>query len=110
MVLDTPRGRNGPFGPLLISKYARQFSGFDDRIIARHARGMSTRDIEAHVEESYGITVSPRLVVAVTEAMLPSRNWRYNSGNGSRSKTDFSNRLTHRIQDRPRPNDPKSGQ
>jgi len=101
VVLDIPRDRNGPFDPLLIPKYARRYPGFDDKIIALYAQGMSTRDIQAHIEEIYGITVSPSLVSAVTEAMLPSRNWRYNSGSGSCAKTDFSNWLTHRIQDRP---------
>lgn len=70
VVLDIPRDRNGQFDPLLIPKYARRFPGFDDKIIAMYARGMSTRDIQAHVEEIYGITVSPSLVSAVTEAVL----------------------------------------
>ncbi|MCE7509563.1 IS256 family transposase [Alloalcanivorax xenomutans] len=70
VVLDIPRDRNGQFDPLLIPKYARRFPGFDDKIIALYARGMSTRDIQAHVEELYGITVSPSLVSAVTEAVM----------------------------------------
>jgi putative transposase len=70
VVLDIPRDRHGQFDPLLIPKYARRFPGFDDRIIALYARGMSTRDIQAHIEEIYGITVSPSLVSAVTEAVM----------------------------------------
>lgn len=70
VVLDIPRDRNGQFDPQLIPKYARRFPGFDDKIIAMYARGMSTRDIQAHVEEIYGITVSPCLVSAVTEAVM----------------------------------------
>ncbi|UCD68627.1 MAG: IS256 family transposase [Betaproteobacteria bacterium] len=70
VVLDIPRERNGQFDPLLILKYARRFPGFDDKIIALYARGMSTRDIQAHIEEIYGITVSPSLVSAVTEAVV----------------------------------------
>jgi len=70
VVLDIPRDRNGQFDPLLIPKYARRFPGFDDKIIALYARGMSTRDIQAHIEEIYGITVSPSLVSAVTEAVM----------------------------------------
>lgn len=70
VVVEIPRDRNGHFDPLLIPKYARRFPGFDDKIIALYARGMSTRDIQAHVEEIYGITVSPSLVSAVTEAVM----------------------------------------
>jgi putative transposase len=70
VVLDIPRERNGQFDPPLILKYARRFPGFDDKIIALYARGMSTRDIQAHIEEIYGITVSPSLVSAVTEAVV----------------------------------------
>jgi putative transposase len=70
VVLDIPRDRHGQFDPLLIPKYARRFPGFDDRIIALYARGMSTRDTQAHIEEIYGITVSPSLVSAVTEAVM----------------------------------------
>ena len=70
VLLDIPRDRNGPFDALLIPKYARRFPGFDDRIIALYARGMSTRDIQTHIEEIYGITVSPSLVSAVTEAVM----------------------------------------
>ncbi|GMV68723.1 MAG: IS256 family transposase [Pseudomonadota bacterium] len=70
VVLDIPRDRHGQFDPLLIPKYARRFPGFDERIIALYARGMSTRDIQAHIEEIYGITVSPSLVSAVTEAVM----------------------------------------
>ena len=70
VVLDIPRDRNGQFDPQLIPKYARRFPGFDDKIIAMYARGMSTRDIQAHIEEIYGITVSPSLVSAVTEAVM----------------------------------------
>lgn len=62
--------RNGQFDPLLIPRYARRFPGFDDKIIALYARGMSTRDIQAHIEEIYGITVSPSLVSALTEAVM----------------------------------------
>lgn len=70
VVLDIPRDRNGQFDPLPIPKYARRSPGFDDKIIALYARGMSTRDIQAHIEEIYGITVSPSLVSAVTEAVM----------------------------------------
>ena len=53
--LSIPRDRHGRFDPALIGKYRRRFPGFDDRIIALYARGMSTRDIQAHVREVYGV-------------------------------------------------------
>jgi putative transposase len=70
IVLDIPRDRQGRFDPVLIGKYQRRFPGFDDKIVAMYARGMSTRDIQAHIEEIYGIEVSPALVSAVTDAVL----------------------------------------
>lgn len=70
MELSIPRDRHGRFDPALIAKYRRRFPGFDDKIIALYARGMSTRDIQAHVRELYGIEVSPDLVSAVTDAVL----------------------------------------
>lgn len=70
VVLDIPRDRHGQFDPTLIPKYARRFPGFDEKIIALYARGMSTRDIRDHVEELYGIEVSANLVSAVTESVM----------------------------------------
>ena len=70
IVLDIPRDRQGRFDPVLIGKYRRRFPGFDEKIIAMYARGMSTRDIQAHIEELYGIGVSAALVSAVTDAVL----------------------------------------
>ena len=70
VVLDIPRDRQGRFDPVLIGKYQRRFPGFDEKIIAMYARGMSTRDIQAHIEEIYGIEVSPALVSAVTDAVI----------------------------------------
>lgn len=70
VVLDIPRDRHGQFDPALIPKYARRFPGFDDKVIALYARGMSTRDIQAHIEEIYGVTISPNLVSAITEAVM----------------------------------------
>jgi transposase-like protein len=67
--LSIPRDRHGRFEPKLIEKYKRRFPGFDDKIIALYARGMSTRDIQAHVLEIYGLSISPDLVSAVTEAV-----------------------------------------
>ncbi len=64
--LSIPRDRPGRFDPALIAKYRRRFPGFDKKIIASYAWGMSTRDIQAHVSELYGIEVSPNLVSTVT--------------------------------------------
>ena len=68
--LSIPRDRNGHFEPQLIEKYRRRFPGFDEKIIALYARGMSTRDIQAHVRELYGVAISPDLVSAVTNSVL----------------------------------------
>lgn len=70
VVLDIPRDRHGQFDPALIPKYARRFPGFDEKIIALYARGMSTRDIRGHIQELYGIAVSANLVSAVTESVM----------------------------------------
>ena len=70
LTLSIPRDRHGRFDPALIAKYRRRFPGFDDKIIALYARGMSTRDIQAHVREIYGIEVSPDLVSAVTDQVI----------------------------------------
>lgn len=68
--LSIPRDRHGRFEPQLIEKYRRRFPGFDEKIIALYARGMSTRDIQAHVGELYGLEISPDLVSAVTDSVL----------------------------------------
>jgi putative transposase len=70
MELSIPRDRYGRFDPALIGKYQRRFPGFDDKIIALYARGVSTRDIQAHVRELYGIDISPDLVSAVTDSVI----------------------------------------
>ena len=76
LVLSIPRDRHGRFDPALIRKYQRRFPGFDDKIIALYARGMSTRDIQAHVGELYGVAMSPDLVSAVTDSVIDEvRPW-----------------------------------
>lgn len=59
-----------PSIPKLIAKYQRRFPDFDDKIISMYVRGMSVREIRGHVEELYGIDVSPDLISAVTDAVL----------------------------------------
>jgi putative transposase len=68
--LEVPRDRQSSFDPQLIAKYQRRFPGFDDKIVSMYARGMSTREIQGHLRELYGIEVSPDLISAVTEAVL----------------------------------------
>jgi transposase-like protein len=57
--LEVPRDRNGTFEPQLVKKGEKQLHGFDDRIISLYSRGMSTRDIQAHFVDAYGVEVSP---------------------------------------------------
>ena len=74
--IEIPRDRNGEFEPELIPKGRRRLAGFDDQVIALYARGMTTRDIQAHLEELYGTEVSPALISRVTDAILEDvREW-----------------------------------
>jgi len=68
--LETPRDRNGSFEPKIVSKGQTRFTGFDDKILSMYARGMSTREIQGHLEEIYGVDVSPALISNVTEAVM----------------------------------------
>ena len=70
LTLDIPRDRSGTFDPKLIEKYKRRFPEFDDKIISMYARGMTVREIQGHLEEIYGIDVSPDLISAVTDQVL----------------------------------------
>ena len=62
VTLDVPRDRAGTFDPKLIAKYPRRFPDFEDKIISMYARGMTVREIRGHLEEPYGIDVSPDLI------------------------------------------------
>ena len=66
LALDTPRDRNGTFEPQLIAKHQRRLSGFDEKILALYAKGMTTRDIQDVVKELYGVDISPTLVSEIT--------------------------------------------
>ena len=68
--LAVPRDRQSSFDPQLIAKYQRRFPGFDEKIVSMYARGMSTREIVGHLQELYGVEVSPDLISAVTDAVL----------------------------------------
>src|SRR5437016_437262 len=67
--LETPRDRQATFDPKIVAKGQTRFTGFDDKIISMYARGMTTREIEGHLKEIYGIQVSPGLISQVTEAV-----------------------------------------
>ena len=69
MTLDIPRDRAGTFDPQLIAKYQRRFPEFDEKIISMYARGMTVREIRGHLQELYGIEVSPDLIPTVTDAV-----------------------------------------
>ena len=69
MTIATPRDRNGTFEPLLIPKYERRLAGFDEKILAMYAKGMSTRDIQELVKTLYDVELSPTLISSVTDAV-----------------------------------------
>jgi transposase-like protein len=74
--IEVPRDRDGSFEPQLIKKRQRRLEGFDDQVLALYARGLSTREIQAHLEELYGVEVSPTLISNVTDAVLDEvRTW-----------------------------------
>ena len=68
--IEVPRDRAGSFQPILIPKHERRFTGFDDKIIAMYARGMSVREIQGFIAESYGTQVSPDFISSVTEEVM----------------------------------------
>ena len=68
--VEIPRDRDGSFNPILIPKHERRFTGFDDKIIAMYARGMTMREIQGFLQESYGVQVSPEFISSVTEAVM----------------------------------------
>jgi transposase-like protein len=68
--VELPRDRDGSFEPILIPKHERRFTGFDERIIAMYARGMSVREIQAFLAESYGTEVSPDFISSVTDEVM----------------------------------------
>ena len=67
--IEVPRDRHGTFEPQLIPKHQTRWSGFDDKILSLYARGMTVREIQAHLEEMYGTEVSPSLISSITDAV-----------------------------------------
>jgi putative transposase len=68
--LDVPRDRAGTFEPVLIPKHERRFTGFDDKILALYARGLTVREIQGFLREMYAVEVSPDLISTVTDAVV----------------------------------------
>lgn len=76
VAIDVPRDRQSTFEPQLVPKGQTRLDGFDDKIIALYARGMTTRDIQAQLQELYGVEVSATLISNVTEAVMDEvRQW-----------------------------------
>lgn len=76
--IEVPRDRNGAFEPKLIKKRQRNISDFENKIISMYSKGMSTRDIQAHVQELYGADISPTTVSHITEKVLEvAKEWQY---------------------------------
>ena len=76
LALQIPRDRQATFDPVLVGKHQRRLPGFDDHVIGMYARGMSVREIQAHLLEIYGHEVSPTLISAITdEVMAEAQEW-----------------------------------
>ena len=74
--IDAPRDRDGSFEPKIVRKRQRRFVGFDEKILALYSRGLSTRDIEAHLQEIYGVNVGRDLISRVTDGVMDDvREW-----------------------------------
>ena len=70
LAIAVPRDREGSFAPRLIAKHERRFAGFDDKILALYARGLTVREIQAFLAEMYAVEVSPDLISTVTDAVV----------------------------------------
>ena len=68
--ITVPRDRNGSFDPVLIKKYERTIGPIEDKIISMYAKGMTVRDIQAHIHEIYGLDISPTLVSNITDKII----------------------------------------
>jgi transposase-like protein len=70
LTIEVPRDRAGSFEPILIPKHERRFTGFDDKIVAMYARGMTVREIQGFLAEQYGTEVSAEFISSVTDAVM----------------------------------------
>lgn len=68
--IAVPRDREGSFEPKIVAKHQTRWTGFDDKVLSMYARGMTTREIQGHLEEIYGVEVSPALISQVTEEVM----------------------------------------
>jgi putative transposase len=68
--IGVPRDREGSFEPKIVAKHQTRWTGFDDKVLSMYARGMSTREIQGHLQEIYGVEVSPALISQVTEEVM----------------------------------------
>src|SRR5213594_493626 len=68
--IEVPRDREGQFEPKIVPKHQRRFEGFDAKILSMYARGMTTREIQGHLEEIYGVEISPSLISEVTDGVI----------------------------------------
>lgn len=76
LAIEVPRDRDSTFEPVMVAKGQRRLPGFDEKVIALYARGMTTREIQGHLKELYGVEVSPTLISAVTDAVMEDvRAW-----------------------------------
>jgi putative transposase len=74
--IRAPRDRDGSFEPMIVRKRQRRFEGFDEKILALYSRGLSVRDVQAHLRELYGVEVSTGLISQVTDAVMDdARAW-----------------------------------
>lgn len=74
--LEVPRDREGDFDPVIVKKGQRNVTGIEDQVIALYAKGVSTRDIQAHLEQLYGIEVSATLISNITNKIMPTiKEW-----------------------------------
>ena len=70
ITVETPRDRNSSFEPQILKKHQTRWDGFDDKILSMYSRGMTTREIQGHLQEMYGVEVSPTLISEVTDAVM----------------------------------------
>ena len=74
--LTVPRDRNGTFDPVIVKKYERTLGPIEDKIISMYAKGMTTRDIQSHVQEFYGLDISASLVSQITDKIIDlAKQW-----------------------------------
>lgn len=74
--IAVPRDRQASFEPQLIQKHQTRLEGFEDKILSLYARGMTTRDIQAQVQDLYGVEISPTFISTITEAVMEEvRQW-----------------------------------